>query len=182
MWNRFQRTKDFEQPWLLRFYPVSEAELLQCRADFLVGKFQLQIEETTFSLPEYQKFLRSIDQELTIFKTNQQKAFAAERDRWTQAGEFTMTEEMEPPPDLLTAPIPAGTTAVLSPMAANIWQLLVEPGAVVAAGDRLLILEAIKMEIPVVATSAGLVVTIYGQPGQLVVAGQRLLDIQLPGC
>jgi urea carboxylase len=184
MWNRFYQTKDFENPWLLRFfdqlrfYPVSEPELLQLRSDFLVGKFQLQIEETTFSLRDYQEFLRSIDQELTVFKTKQQNAFNAERDRWASAGEFTAVEEIELSPALVEEPLPTGIVAITAPLSANVWQILVTPGSVVAAGDQLLILEAMKMEIPVVAVAAGVVVTIYCQPGQTIIAGQRLLGIK----
>jgi urea carboxylase len=181
MWNRFHSTKDFQNPWLLRFfdqirfYPVSEQELLQLRADFLVGKFQLKIEETTFSLQEYQRFLGSIKAELTTFKTKQQQAFNEERERWTIAGEFTEPEEALLLPELAEEPLPAGSEAVLSHMSANVWQVLVEVGAVVAVGDQLLILEAMKMEIPVVAMEAGVVTAIYCQPGQMVIAGQRLL-------
>ena len=183
MWNRFQRTADFPNPWLLRFfdqlrfYPVSETELLQLRADFLVGKFQLQIEETTFSLREYQEFLGSIDAELTIFKTKQQQAFNAERERWAIAGEFTEPEEVMLPPELTEESLPAGSTAVLAHISANVWQVLVEVGAVITAGDQLLILEAMKMEIPLIAEESGQIAAVYCQPGQTVVAGQRLLAI-----
>ncbi len=183
MWNRFQRTPDFQNPWLLRFfdqlrfYPVSEQELLQLRADFLVGKFQLKIEETTFSLSEYQRFLGSIEAELAIFKTKQQQAFNEERERWSIAGEFTEPGEALLSAELTDEPLPAGSEAVLSHVSANVWQVLVEVGAVVAVGDQLLILEAMKMEIPVVAAEAGVVVAVYCQPGQMVIAGQRLLAV-----
>jgi urea carboxylase len=183
MWNRFQRTADFSNPWLLRFfdqlrfYPVSEEELLQLRADFLVGKFQLQIEETTFSLQEYKEFLGSIDAELTTFKTKQQQAFNEERERWAIAGEFTEPDEVMLQPELTEEPLPAGAKAVLSHVSANVWQVLVETGTVVAAGDQLLILEAMKMEIPVIAKESGVVAAVYCQPGQTVIAGQRLLAI-----
>jgi urea carboxylase len=184
MWNRFQRTKDFTNPWLLRFfdqlrfYPVSEQELLQLRADFLVGKFQLKIEETTFSLQEYQQFLGSIDQELTTFKNNQQAAFQAERERWALAGEFMESIEEEIIPELTEEPLPAGAEAINAHISANVWQLSVELGTIVVAGDQLLILEAMKMEIPVMAEISGVVVAIYCQPGQTITAGQRLLGIK----
>ena len=57
MWNRFGRGGDFERPWLLRFfdqirfYPVSEQELLELREAFPRGGFRLKVEETRFSLP-----------------------------------------------------------------------------------------------------------------------------------
>jgi urea carboxylase len=80
-------------------------------------------------------------------------------------------------PELTEELLPAKAEAVLSHVSANVWQVLVETGAVVAAGDQLLILEAMKMEIPVVAEEPGVVAAVYCQPGQTVVAGQRLLAI-----
>jgi len=47
------------------------------------------------------------------------------------------------------------STPVLSPITGNIWKLEVEDGATVAAGDEILIMESMKMEIPVEAPVAG---------------------------
>ena len=41
---------------------------------------------------------------------------------------------------------------VRAEIAANVWQVLVEPGAAVDEGDELVILESMKMEIPVAGT------------------------------
>ena len=43
-------------------------------------------------------------------------------------------------------------------IAANVWQVRTEVGSTVAEGDELVILESMKMEIPVVAPCAGTVV------------------------
>ena len=40
-------------------------------------------------------------------------------------------------------------------LTATVWKVVVEQGATVAEGDELVILESMKMEIPVVATVAG---------------------------
>ncbi|HAF67821.1 MAG TPA: hypothetical protein DCX77_08165 [Acidimicrobiaceae bacterium] len=42
-------------------------------------------------------------------------------------------------------------------LTATVWKVVVEQGATVAEGDELVILESMKMEIPVVATVAGTV-------------------------
>ena len=42
-------------------------------------------------------------------------------------------------------------------MTATVWKVVVNVGDTVAAGDELLILESMKMEIPVEATGAGTV-------------------------
>ena len=46
---------------------------------------------------------------------------------------------------------------VASEVTGNVWKVEVSPGAQVAAGDVLLILESMKMEIPVEAPAAGTV-------------------------
>jgi biotin carboxyl carrier protein len=46
---------------------------------------------------------------------------------------------------------------VLAEIAANVWKVRVEAGQEVAEGDELIILESMKMEIPVEAPSAGTV-------------------------
>lgn len=48
-------------------------------------------------------------------------------------------------------------------------------GARVAAGDVLVILESMKMEIPLLAPSAGVVREVRVQPGSAVRAGQRVV-------
>jgi acetyl-CoA carboxylase biotin carboxyl carrier protein len=45
-------------------------------------------------------------------------------------------------------------------LAANVWKVLVEPGTVVAEGDVLMILESMKMEIPVEAPCSGTVTSV----------------------
>jgi urea carboxylase len=61
-----------------------------------------------------------------------------------------------------------------------VWQILVEPGHHVRAGDRLLVLETMKMETPVVAQVDGVVARVPTRPGALVTAGQTLLVLAAP--
>jgi len=44
---------------------------------------------------------------------------------------------------------------VESEVTGNVWKVLLEPGAAVAAGDVIMILESMKMEIPVESPVAG---------------------------
>jgi urea carboxylase len=186
MWNRFQQTIEFELPWLLRFfdqvkfYPVSHAELQQQRAAFLQGRFRLKIEETTFSLKQYTDFLDSIADEIAEFKTKQQAAFNAERDRWASAGEFTASvDEPVPMSEVIgEVELPPDSEGILTPVSANLWRVLVQAGDRVVAGDTLVILEAMKMEIAVTAEEDGAIVSVFCQEGQTVTAGQLILAIQ----
>jgi biotin carboxyl carrier protein len=54
----------------------------------------------------------------------------------------------------------------------------VAPGQKVLAGDRLLVLEAMKMEIAVAAPFSGTVETLKCKAGALVTAGQQLVTVR----
>jgi urea carboxylase len=69
--------------------------------------------------------------------------------------------------------IPEGCAAVRSPMTANVWQVAVERGQRVEAGQKLMVLEAMKMEVPIVAANDGIVEDLHCIKGGLVTAGQN---------
>ncbi len=75
---------------------------------------------------------------------------------------------MSPHPPAPRAPCPKAAAPVRSPVTASVWNIAVEPGQRVAAGDRLMVLEAMKMEIAVAAPFAGTVETLNCAPGALV--------------
>ena len=65
----------------LRFYEVSNEELMDMRRDFPLGRLPLQIEETTFSLAEHEAFDAREAESIAAFRSGQQAA-RAERARW----------------------------------------------------------------------------------------------------
>lgn len=69
---------------------------------------------------------------------------------------------------------------VRAPGPAVVLTILAEPGRSIAAGDRLLVLEAMKMEIPVLAPFAGRVREISVAPNVQVDAGAPLLVLEPP--
>ncbi len=96
VYNRYRRTRRFteQQPWLLqffdqlRFYPVSGEQLLDHRRDFLTGKFDIEVEQSRFNLADYQRFLTNNEVSIGQFKSAQQQAFEAERQRWIDNGQL----------------------------------------------------------------------------------------------
>ena len=180
MWNTWQRGT----PWLLRFFDriqfheVSASELLEIRDAFPHGGYPLHIESGEFRIKDYHSFLHSIRSEAARFKHRQQSAFEAERERWARAGaaEFAAVDEAPeaPPEDAM----PEGCRGVCSPVTASVWNVAVEAGQRVEAGQKLLVLEAMKMEIAVAAPSAGTVERLNCVPGALVNAGQRLVTLR----
>ena len=67
---------------------------------------------------------------------------------------------------------------VKSELNAIVWKIEASAGASVNEGDTLIILEAMKMEIPVPAPRAGTVQTILVNEGQQVAEGQPLAILQ----
>ena len=188
MWNRFRQTREFTggRRWLLRFFdqirfhPVSAAELLQMRAGFPYGRYQLEIQDTTLALADYQRFLQDNAASIAAFGNTQRAAFEAERARWREAG---LSES--PPQEAIVAPVaeelPPGTTAVRAPVAGNVWQIRVQPGTRVAAGEELVVLEAMKMEISVRAPTSGIVRALGCSRGRPVQPGDALVAIGTDG-
>lgn len=66
---------------------------------------------------------------------------------------------------------------VLAEMVANVWKVLVKEGDEVAEGDTLVILESMKMEIPVEATASGTVSEVSVQEGGVVQEGDTIAVI-----
>jgi urea carboxylase len=188
MWNTYHSTREFEPgtPWLLRFFdqirfePVSAARLLEIREAFPHGGYALHIEPESFRLRDYHAFISSTEKEAAAFKKRQQAAFVAERERWATvaADQFPDRSESEPdvaPPDLS---VPDGCRPVCSPLTASVWKIAVETGQQVQAGQRLVVLEAMKMEIAVVAPAAGVIERLNCGLGALVSPGQQLVTLR----
>ncbi|HZB50961.1 MAG TPA: biotin/lipoyl-binding carrier protein [Mycobacteriales bacterium] len=63
-------------------------------------------------------------------------------------------------------------------MVANVWKVVVAAGDQVSDGDTLVILESMKMEIPVVAESDGTVAEIAVAEGDVVQEGDLIARVE----
>ncbi|MFB7513166.1 urea carboxylase [Streptomyces sp. NPDC056144] len=184
VWSGWQQRGAFEpgKPWLMRFfdrirwYPVGAEELLDLRADITSGRFVPKTEEGTFSLAEYQAFLDENADSIAAFRARQGAAFGSERDAWEAAGEFARAEAAaETAPPVTDVEVPEGGRLVEAELTAGVWQVNVEVGDRVSAGQQLVALEAMKMESPVWAPADGVVAEILVKPGSQVEAGAALV-------
>jgi oxaloacetate decarboxylase alpha subunit len=75
-----------------------------------------------------------------------------------------------------SAPVPAGI-GVTAPLAGNIFKVFVQLGDVVASGDVVLVLEAMKMETEIRAASGGTVSQVLVREGDAVDAGDTLITL-----
>ena len=186
MWNRDRVTDVFEQgkPWLLRFfdqvrfYLVSAEELMELRREFPAGRFTPKIEHSTFKLSDYLDFLESEAPSIDAFRTIQREAFAAERERWRVVGLDVTDSAASVATSDTEIVIPDGHEAILSPVTGSLWKLQVKVGDRIEEEQSLLIVEAMKMEIHVPSTSAGIVAALHVNEGQPVLPGQTLLTLK----
>jgi 3-methylcrotonyl-CoA carboxylase alpha subunit len=68
--------------------------------------------------------------------------------------------------------------ALSAPMPATVLAINVAPGQDVAAGDVLVLLEAMKMEVPIKAPRAGRVKSLACREGDLVQPGIPLIELE----
>jgi len=188
VWNTYRTTRTFVAgvPWSLRFfdqirfYPVSTEELKELRRDILHGVFELKTEEADFNLIRYQQFLDSIQPEIAAFKACQSHAFHEERERWRLNGQLEVAGLPDMPDlDQVEHEVPEGCEAVSAPMTASVFQIAVEAGQHVEAGQRLIVLDAMKIELTIGAPAAGVIEKVLCQSGQMVSAGQQLTILRL---
>jgi urea carboxylase len=174
VWSTYARGQVGEQPYLLRnfdqirFHPVSADELLEIRDAFPHGRYSLRIEAQNFRLRDHR-------QDAPEWKRRQQRAFLEERERWGVEKFVELSDARAP---VAEDAVPEGCRAVSSPVTASVWSIGVEPGQRVDAGQRLIVLEAMKMEIAVTAPVSGVLEKLHCSTGMLVAAGQRLVTIR----
>ena len=182
IWNTWGKNARFAPgaPWLLRFfdqvcyYPVSEEELTTLRENFRHGRFEVRVEEEVFDVGAYLDFLEMHRDSIEAFQARQRKAFTQEVSRWSAA-------DIAPPAIETAQAAPADSEAlgahqcpVQADIAGSVWKLVAEPGARVEAGDPLVIVEAMKMEVAITAPQAGTLSAFHCAPGTPVRAGELL--------
>ncbi|HUD52115.1 urea carboxylase [Parvibaculum sp.] len=185
MWNTWRQTKNFEagSPWLLRFFdrirffPVSAEELLDIRAAFPHGRYEVEVETSSFRLSDYLAFLDANAGEIADFRTMQRRAFEEERQRWEENGLSMQAAEPDAPPVQSIGELPPGARLVEASVPGNVWAISVEAGEEVAQDQSLVTLESMKMEIEMRSPMRGRVHEVHCAPGTMVRAGQALVTL-----
>jgi 3-methylcrotonyl-CoA carboxylase alpha subunit len=72
----------------------------------------------------------------------------------------------------------SGKSEVMSPMPATVVSVNAQPGQTVSEGETVIVLEAMKMELPIKAPRGGVVKAIHCAKGDLVQPGVTLLEIE----
>lgn len=178
-----------DKPWLFKefdlvtFYQVSEEEYSQIEQDFEVGRYVFDITETTIDMDHYIAKFDEAAQDPRYQAWQQEKQTASNEmsaleeklyEEWVAAKESTTVDASEQNEDE-----ESDTVALIkSPVDANVWKVLVKEGDVIEKGQTVAILEAMKMEISIVAREkdVGFVVAaIYQPPGSVVSPGKVII-------
>ena len=101
-------------------------------------------------------------------------------DQWAfWNGRIFRSESPTAPPTSRSAAARAVPAQQLSsPMPATVVRVLARPGLHVAKGDPVVILEAMKMELPVRSPSEGTITAVHCHEGELVQADQLLVELE----
>jgi urea carboxylase len=191
VWNTYRQTDSFTdgKPWLLRFFDqirffeVSAEELDGWRRDFPNGRKAIRVEQSEFRLADYRAFLKDNADSIAAFEDTRQAAFDTERAAWEASGEFdrvsTLLAEDTGADESAAIEVPEGADLIEAPFGGSVWKLLVAPGDVVAAGDVIAVIEAMKMECPFESPADGTIAALYIaerhalQPGSPMLALRR---------
>ncbi|MAC58027.1 MAG: urea carboxylase [Novosphingobium sp.] len=187
VWNTYRQTDAFIEgkPWLLRFfdqirfYPVSADELTEWRREFPNGRRSIKIEPSEFRLADYRAFVAENAESIAEFEARRQEAFDEERAEWQRRGEFDRITEPEVVEDAQAGAIdlPDGADLIEAPYGGVVSKLLVAAGDEVNAGDRIAVIEAMKMEAPVESPGSGTVAALYMQEGKSLQPGAPMLAL-----
>jgi oxaloacetate decarboxylase alpha subunit len=78
---------------------------------------------------------------------------------------------------VISAPSAPATTGITAPLAGNVFKVLVNPGDVVASGDVVVVLEAMKMETEIRTSTGGTVNQVLARDGDAVAVGATLVTL-----
>lgn len=186
--------EDFDQ---LTFYQVSEQTLEKDLAKFRSGTYKFEWDDVLFDMEEHNKLLESTKEEVRALRSRQEQAQAEMAIREKESMEKWKSERAK---DGISADvleqllsgmhlyqllsgyayclIDPNIETMQAPLDANVWKVLVEKGDVLTAGQVVVILEAMKLEINVKIDDnlvGSTVEMLAVAPGDSVGAGSNLL-------
>ncbi len=172
------------QAWLFRFFRPDRVgarhpeQLEQARSDSRAGRFDADVSEgnvRTGRPPALPRGTRRIDRRV--------RGTAGGGVRGREAGvargrEFDRVDAgPAPEPATEELDVPRAPSWWRPPMVGNVWRWNSQPGQQVSAGDPAVVLEAMKLEMPVPCPVAGTVLQVLAEPGAKVAPGTPLAVI-----
>ncbi|CAN3375771.1 hypothetical protein DIURU_003799 [Diutina rugosa] len=181
IWDKLQLSAHSTDPWLLRpfdiveFYPVTEAEVDAFTAEMNAGKFTVDITNTVFDHGSYTRWLEANAESIEDYRSKQGGERLAEFNRLIQVSNAELAT-LEAPKDPLE--IPEGCEGLYSEFSGRFWKATAAEGDTVTKGQSLVVVEAMKTEMVVVAPRECKVMKIVHRNGDMVEAGDLVAIIE----
>jgi len=178
----------YDRPWLfnhfdvIEFYQVSEAEYDDIERQFDAGRYVFDVSETMLDLDQYIARFDAVAKEPAYQEWQKKQKVASSEmialehnlfSEWKAKQEADKANGAKGDDDQ-----DANTVVVQSPMSANVWKVLVQPGDVLEEGQTVVILEAMKMEIKVIVSADQIgseVFRVVSLPGSVVSPGDAII-------
>lgn len=183
IWDKLSLEKHTTHPWLLtpfdqvEFYEVNETQLNKDTADWDNGKFDIQIEDTIFDHGKYLEWIESEKDSIDAFRESQTSEMKDKFIKMIEESDIEVKKSGEkvtaPPEDF-----PENAQLIYSEFAGRFWKNIVSAGDVVKAGEALIIIEAMKTEMTVAATTSGKVLRVLHKNGDIVNSGDLVAVIE----
>ncbi|SNX83833.1 probable methylcrotonoyl-CoA carboxylase biotin carboxylase chain [Melanopsichium pennsylvanicum] len=184
----------FENFDTIQFEKVDQSTYDQALREFDAGIYQWKVKDTIFDVTQQSSFLDSIQQATDEFRKQQaislakaeqkeEKLFAewqaevqAAEKRKADGQSFSSRTDQADDVKLEDFANDAKAIPITSSVAANVWKVLVSKGEKVEPGQKVAILEAMKMEIDIVVPQGcTLIKAVLKPPGSSVDPGEAIL-------
>ena len=183
IWDKLSLERHTTHPWLLtpfdqvEFYEVDETQLNKDTADWDNGKFDIQIEDTVFDHGKYLEWIDSEKDSINAFRDSQSSEM---KEKFIKMIEESDVEVKKSGAKVVAAPekFPENSQLIYSEFAGRFWKNIVSAGDIVKAGEALIIIEAMKTEMTVAATTSGTVLKVLHKNGDIVNSGDLVAVIQ----
>lgn len=184
IWDKLTLGAHSSRPWLLNpfdqveFYPVSEEEVNRLTEEMKAGKFPVEIVDTTFDHEQYMRWIQENSQSIEEFHKTQGGEKMEEFSRLIQVSNAELEAGKGGPQISEEDKFSENAEMVYSEYSGRFWKSLVAVGDAVKKGQALIVVEAMKTEMMVVATRAGKVAKIMHTNGAMVDAGDLVVVIE----
>ncbi|CUM65828.1 uncharacterized protein PRCAT00003477001 [Priceomyces carsonii] len=181
IWNKLS-IGDFSitgRPWLfspfdqIKFYEVSESEINDYTERMNNGNFKLDIDEVDFDHFSYQHWIETESESIAEYKEKQKgcdkrliNLIKAPEEHLCSRAETSLKRDL------------GASVGIYSEFSGRLWKSLVSVGQFVQKGDSLLIIEAMKTEMNIVANETGVLVSMTFNNGDLIYAGDLVAQIE----
>jgi allophanate hydrolase subunit 1/biotin carboxyl carrier protein len=179
IWNTYN-----DPPWLLdffdivRFYLVSDEDLIRIREDYKLGKYEPMIEPTTISLFEYKSFIESNKDSIREYEKNHDIKEISNRIDWSMIEHFDTNNENSIQDSKEDIDL-KDCYLMKSSHYGNLYEMKVEESEKVKKGQTLALIEIMKtyheLKCPIDAT----VFKLFAKPGKIVKQGQLIAALKI---